>query len=120
MDLMKVYHQVMDADRLKDFPEEQLQLLLEMAKVDPDYAIKHANFTLAKSNDHNCRVLRKGNYVKLHALKTNANWNGKRGKIIGEKVMKNNVVRWPVRLLDGSGARALLRGRNLIYLSHSK
>ena len=58
------------------------------------------------------RQFRKGCRVKLHGLQRD-DWNEEAGEIVGEMTIKNDVIRWPVRLLNGSNCKALFKQINM-------
>ena len=40
-------------------------------------------------------------------------WNGKKAKIIGKKMLKSDMIKWPVQLMDCSNDKALIKQCNL-------
>lgn len=118
-----VYVRVMD--RLQEFGEMQQKLLLFIKNTDPDFAKKECmekqrlNERRRSRKETRARMFRKGCRVKLQGLKKKE-WNGQKAIIIGGKIVKNDVIRWPIQLLNRSKAKAQLKQCNLRKVKLSK
>ena len=100
--------------QLSDYTESQQAALLHIQRDDPEFEAKWENH---KQSDQyfrraSLKQLRPGRTVKLFGLKRKS-WNGKKAKIIGRKVLKSEMIKWPVQLMDGSRSKALIKQCNL-------
>lgn len=113
MDLMQTYYMLFD--RLTEFAERQQEALLFLKNSDPEFQTNFDrwNRALEAKREDNIKRFKTGCRVKIHGLKKARKWNGKAAVIVGAKVIKSNVIRWPVQLSDGSHSKALLRGVNM-------
>lgn len=55
---------------------------------------------------------RKGRRVILRGF-NGESCNGKRAEIVAKRIVRDGVIRWPVRLLDGSNSKAFLKQVNM-------
>ena len=101
-------------DRLNDFTDSQKAALLFVKRNDPHSAffIENHERRIQSHRAMAAKQLKPGKIVKLVGLKKNE-WNGKKAKIIGKKVLKSDMIKWPVELMDGSKRRALIKQCNL-------
>lgn len=107
------YFRVMD--RLDDFSNYQKAALLQLKNSDPGFykfQIKHYKGRKKFFREMSRKQFKAGSVVRLSGLKKKE-WNGKKAMIIGGKVVKDNVIRWPIRLMDKSNGKALLKQCNL-------
>ena len=107
-------------DKFENFDERQQEALLFLKDSEPNFQTKlndwkkkiSANRKLKKT----IKRFKKGCRVRTHGLKGARKWNGRIGKIIGERVVENDVIRWPVQL-SGKSAKSqrklLLKGVNM-------
>ena len=105
-------HRVLD--RLNDFTDNQKAALLFVKRNDPQSAVLIMNqqIRMQLHQQMAIRKLKPGKIVKLVGLKKK-DWNGKKAKIIGKKVLKSDMIKWPVQLMDGSKDKALIKQCNL-------
>ena len=96
------------------FSTQQQKMLDVLKATHPNFEHEHRKVISAfkRTKMLRSRQFRKGCRVKLHGLQRE-NWNDETGDIIGEMIIKDDVIRWPVRLLNGSNARALLKQINM-------
>ena len=116
IDLRTLTHEVFD--RLRDFDEDQQKALLFLKDSDPNFEIKLKNWKnrILSYKKWTTKRFKKGCRVRTQGLKSARQWNGRIGKIIGERVIKNDVIRWPVQLTGKSAksqAKLLLKGVNM-------
>lgn len=114
-DIKRIYVRVMD--RLEEFTPEQQQALLSVKRTDRKFKVRLEEWQRQIKFKNNPNAIWEqtstGDGVVLHGLKK-AEWNGKHALIIGEKRIKNGVIRWPVQLTDGCKSKALLKQSNLM------
>ena len=106
------------SDRLRDFDDRQREALLFLMDSDPSLGTTWKSWKENQSLNKNRTVKRfkEGCRVRTHGLKSERKWNGRIGTIIGEKVIKNDVIRWPVQLSGKSAktrSKMLLKGVNM-------
>ena len=102
-------------DRLNEFTERQQEALVFLKNSDPEFEtnMKMWKAMSEEKKTEKIKRFRAGCRVKIHGLKNARKWNGKTAEIIGAKVIKNEVIRWPVLLSDESHSKALLKGINM-------
>lgn len=111
-DVRLIYHTVMD--QLQEFPKEQQQILSHLKATNPSFESRVLKWKamVAAARDVQDKCLRKGRRVTLQKLKKK-DWNGQKAIIIGERNVSNNVIRWPIQLLNRSKAKAQIKQCNL-------
>lgn len=104
-------------DRLNDFTDNQKAALLFVKWNDPHFAagIKSHRRQMQSEREMAAKQLKPGKTVKLVGLKKKE-WNGKKAKVIGKKVLKSDMIKWPVQLMDGSKDKALIKQCNLLKM----
>lgn len=114
-DLRDLYYKVLD--RIEEFPQEQQDILMILKALDPVYERASANSKRAQQNLKQLRLkqFRKECKIQIVGLEDldSIHLNGKKGVIVGDKVMQNGAIRWPVKLQDGSNERTMLRQLNM-------
>jgi len=119
-DMRCLYHLVMD--RLSEFNKSQQKVLKMVKRNDPMFKqkMKESKFLkLQREMTDFCR-LKKGSVVRLEGLEEKKEWNGKRAVVVGERTVEMETIRWPVRLMDGSDAEALVKPVNFVKLHRGK
>ena len=101
--------------RMAEFTQYQQNMLLFLKAAHPAFDEMYAEF-LTKTKQHRIQVyrrsFRRGCCIEIVGLRNKAEWNGERAKIVGERIVKNGSIRWPVQLQD-SDERALLKQCNM-------
>ena len=110
---MQTYYMLFD--RLTEFAERQQKALVFLKNSDPEFQtnLDRWNRALKAKKEDNIKRFKTGCRVTIHGLTKARKWNGKAAVSVGAKVIKSNVIRWPVQLSDGSHSKALLRGVNM-------
>ena len=105
------HHRVLD--KLDDFTKLQKAALLSVKNNDPEFAItmKQHKQRIQSFRKMALKQLKPNKIVKLVGLKKKE-WNGKKAKIIGKRVLKSDMIKWPVQL-DDSKDKALIKQSNL-------
>merc|ERR1711951_188409 len=74
-------------------------------------------YSLDRERNRSCRVIPKdlkiGTKVRLHALQSKEEWNGKEAKITGKERKRNGVSRWPIQLVDSPNETAFVKRINM-------
>ena len=103
-------------DQLDTFTKAQQRALDCIKRNDPMHSQKMKDLTKRRADERFNRTAwakyREGKMAKLCGLKRRE-WNGRVAEIIGDKVEKNGIVRFPVRLLYSPRDRALIKECNL-------
>merc|ERR1712098_757805 len=66
------------------------------------------------------KKLKIGTKIILHSLRNKDEWNGDIAHIIGEKVIKNGVIRWPIQLMLPPQEKATVKQENFHSLDREK
>merc|ERR1712098_447424 len=95
--------------------ERQQEALAFLKNSDPEFQTNLAIWknVLRSERKRKIKRFKTGCRVKIHGLKSARRWNGKTATICGAKVIKKNVIRWPVQLSDKSHSKMLLKGINM-------
>ena len=99
-------------DRMQEFTPLQQETLVFCRKWDHNSALQIRVW----EEKHPLKHFKPGVTVKLHGLKKQRKWNGKKAQIIGEGVVNNDTFRWPIQLLKKPRSKALLKQTNMIKL----
>ena len=91
------YHQLFD--RLHLFTAEQKELLMGFKAMDPLFEKRMKQWKQVSA-------IKKGTNIIILGLKSRPELNGETAEIIGEKVSKNGVGRWPIKLVDKTNPSA--------------
>ena len=97
--------------RLDEFSPKQREILLLLKRKDPEYLNKER--TMKSLQQLKSKRFRNGCRVVLQGLKSRKEWNGKCAVIVGDKVVKNKMWRWPIKLVGGQQGSALLKECNM-------
>merc|ERR1719295_1847899 len=102
--------------------EEPQQVIVSMLKHrDHDYKRKRMGLQVIRLNGAGiAKPLEIGTKVMVHSLKSKDNWNGEIAHIIGNKVIKNGVTRWPIQLMLPPKERAMLKPDNFYSLDRER
>ena len=106
-DFRTMYHRVLD--RLEKFTDEQ-QRAIKFADHHSPLRNTLINAWILK---HPLVYFKPGVTVKLGHLRKQRKWNGRKAKIIGPAVIKDDILRWPIRLVGKKGTKALLKQCNM-------
>ena len=108
------YIYAVDMERLHDFPKATRGVLRFLRTAVPKFEERSAEIKAVCKIKKDCKArgFKKGCAIKLQRLKK-TEWNGEKAMITGGKIVRNYVIRWPIRLLNGTKAEAKVKQCNL-------
>lgn len=110
-DFRSMYYRVLD--RLEEFSSDQ-QRAIKFADHNHSPPAMRNFYLDAWIEKHPLKFFKPGVTFKVRGLKSKRKWNGQKAKIIGDLVINNDILRWPVQLFIGKKReKALLKQGNM-------